>query len=67
MSGTPLPSGTSDVLAMPASKIPEAIDALVKRRKFSGLVSRIHRDLNSADPARRSMGALALKRLGFPE
>ncbi|MBY6003471.1 hypothetical protein KUV62_06115 [Salipiger bermudensis] len=67
MAARPLPHGTKDVLDLPPSEIPNAISRLTKDRKLSGLVSRIHRDLQSHDPARRSQGALALKRLGFPE
>ncbi|EAU45782.1 hypothetical protein R2601_10774 [Salipiger bermudensis HTCC2601] len=52
---------------MPPSDMPNVIRRLTADRKLSGLVSRIHRDLHSNDPARRSQGALALKRLGFPE
>jgi len=67
MAVLPLPNGTRDVLDMPPSDIPDAIRLLIADRKLSGLVSRVHRDLNSPDPARRSEGALALRRLGFPE
>ena len=67
MSATAPLYGTNDVLAFPASKLPEAISDLVRRRQFSSLVARIHRDVASADPARRSKGTLALRRLGFTE
>ena len=67
MAASPLPHGTRDVLDMPPSDMPNVIRRLTADHKLSGLVSRIHRDLHSNDPARRSQGALALKRLGFPE
>ncbi|MCR8548074.1 hypothetical protein M4578_09555 [Salipiger sp. P9] len=67
MPATDLPHGTEDVLALPVRDIPDTISDLVKCRKFSGLVSSIHRDIRSPDPALRDKGALALKRLGFPD
>ncbi|EIE48877.1 hypothetical protein AL036_00335 [Salipiger aestuarii] len=63
---TDLPHETGDVLRMPVADIPDAISALVQRREFSDLVSRIHVDLRSPDAALRQSGVRALQKLGFP-
>ncbi|APZ53480.1 hypothetical protein [Salipiger abyssi] len=67
MSANSLPHGSEDVLALPAGQIPDTISALVRKREFSSLVCRIHREIRSPDPALRAKGTEALQRLGFPE
>ena len=59
--------GQNDLLAIPPQNMPDTIRSLLRERKLSPLVARIHSDLRSDDPALRRMGGQALVRLGFTD
>ncbi|WP_020038876.1 hypothetical protein [Salipiger mucosus] len=62
-----LPAEPAEVLDIPESDIPEVVGALVAEKRLSTLMSAIHANLWSDDPALRQQGTAALRRLGFPD
>lgn len=67
MQDTHLPRAPEDILAIAPKDMPDIVRSLVRARRLSPLMARIHSDLRSDDPAIRRLGDRALKRLGFPE
>jgi hypothetical protein len=62
-----LPRVSEDLLAIPPRDMPDTIRCLLRERRLSPLMARIHSDLRSDDPALRRMGGQALARLGFTD
>ena len=67
MPQTHLPRVPEDLLAIPSKDMPEVFRSLLRERRLSPLMARIHSDLRSDDPALRRMSGTALKRLGFTD
>ncbi len=62
-----LPQVPSEVLEIHPGDVPETIRALLRARRLSPLMRRIHSDLGSGDPAIQHQSVEALRRLGFPD
>ena len=67
MDPMPLPRMSEDVLSISGKEMPDIIRTLVRERRLSPLMARIHSDLRSTDPSLRRQGKLALRRMGFPD
>ena len=67
MPQTHLPRAPEELLAVSDQDMPDVFRTLVRERRLSPLIARIHSDMRSADPALRQLGGRALKRLGFTD
>lgn len=67
MNHQPLPREAADVLDIPSDSVPDVIHRMLRERAMSPLMARIHDELRSRDPERRSRSIEALRRLGFPD
>ena len=62
-----LPRAPEDILSIPAKDMPDIVRSLVRERRLSPLMARIHSDLRSDDTALRKLEGRALRRLGFTD